>query len=85
MNISVYMVCCALIMHFIRVKAFWNNTCIKLMDMSMTLVFHVQLVFCIFVYLGFTYVVLCMCSPYCNVYTLHSLCNIMYFYSRHGY
>jgi hypothetical protein len=72
-------------MHFIRVKAFWNNTGMKLMDMSRTSVFPVQLVLCIFVYLGFTYVVLCMCCLYCNVYTLHILCNTMYFYSRHGY
>jgi hypothetical protein len=84
MNTSVYMVCCALIMHFIGVKAFWNNTSMKLMNMSMTLIFHVQLVLCISIYLGFTYVVLCMCSLYCNVYTLCSLCNIMYFYSKHG-
>jgi hypothetical protein len=39
MNTSVYMVCCGLIMHFIRVKAFWNTTCMKLMDMSRTSIF----------------------------------------------
>jgi hypothetical protein len=39
-------------MHFIRVKAFWNNTGMKLMDMSRTSVFPVQLVLCIFVYVA---------------------------------
>jgi hypothetical protein len=71
MNTSVYMVCCGLIiMHFIRVKAFWNNTGMKLMDMSRTSVFPVQLVLCIFVYLGFTYVVLCICCHYIFYVTL---------------